>query len=213
MKLGNKNVYIYGNTKWDKVLYFCCREEILPELKHFSDTYSVVCAAWSPVDWNAEYTPWPAPKLFNKADPFTGQGRKTLHWMQETLFPYIRSHYNIFTQGIIGYSLGGLFALWVVSQTDMMYAMSCSGSLWYDHWITYLKENPMQNKTIYLSLGDKEDKTRNQRLKMVEKQTAATAQFLEKKNAITYEMNPGTHFQNVNQRIEKAIQWWIRKVD
>lgn len=213
MKLGNKKIYVYGDTQWDKVLYFCCGEEILSELKRFSNTYSIVCVTWSPVDWNADYTPWPAPKLFKKAEPFTGQGKETLDWMQGVLFPYMHANYSIESEGIIGYSLGGLFALWVLSKTDIIYGMSCSGSLWYDHWITYLKENSIENKMIYLSLGDKEHKTRNQRMKMVRKNTLETVTLLEKKNDITYEMNPGNHFEDVNQRIEKAIQWWVRKVD
>ena len=55
-----------------------------------------------------------------------------------------------------------LFALWASYQTDKFEGIvAASPSVWFPKWIEYAKDNKPLSKSIYLSLGDKEEKTKN----------------------------------------------------
>ena len=58
----------------------------------------------------------------------------------------------------MGYSLGGLFSLWALTQAEQFGAgASISGSLWYPEFLKYLENcSAPQDKIVYLSLGDRE---------------------------------------------------------
>ena len=61
-----------------------------------------------------------------------------------------------------GYSLAGLFSLWAGYQTDVFDGIAAaSPSIWFPHFITYMHENTFQAEAAYLSLGDREEKTKN----------------------------------------------------
>ena len=66
------------------------------------------------------------------------------------------------TYFIGGYSLAGLFALWAAYQTDVFKGVAAaSPSMWFPGFADYMRENIIHAKFVYLSLGDKEEKTRN----------------------------------------------------
>jgi len=165
-------------------------------------------------DWNGDFSPWPSAPAFG-TEPFTGKAPDTLRWLSEALLPQLT------TQGILsadsrkylaGYSLSGLFALWAFLESDLFDgAASCSGSLWLPGWLEYLKKCEFNHDGIvYLSLGTKEEKTRNARMSAVGDNTRETADFLKQNpqiRKITLEWNNGGHFTEPVQRLVKGMLW------
>ena len=127
-------------------------------IKELSDKpFSLV--AFMIKDWNQELTPWAAPPVFGRS-PFGSGAEKTLEFITSQLLPEIQENIPHLILG--GYSLAGLFALWAGYQTDKFEAIAAaSPSVWYPQWIDYASENRPLAKSVYLSLGDKEEKAKN----------------------------------------------------
>ena len=61
-----------------------------------------------------------------------------------------------------GYSMAGLFSLWAAYQTDAFAGVAAaSPSIWFPDFLQYMKEHDIRTESVYLSLGDREEKTRN----------------------------------------------------
>lgn len=166
-------------------------------------------------DWNDMYSPWKAPKPFEEGY-FSGEAGKTLQWIEKGLFGLISAEYGQWLQQgqiyLAGYSLAGLFSLWSVWNSSLFTGIACcSGSLWYEHLPDYAKEREvLGEKIVYLSLGDKEGKTKNPVLSQVDECTGKIESILKnspKVSEITLEWNPGGHFKDVPQRIAAGILW------
>ena len=107
-------------------------------------------------DWNQELTPWGASPVFGKT-PFGDGAEKTLEFVTNQLLTEVQENISHLILG--GYSLAGLFALWAGFQTDQFEGIAAaSPSVWYPQWIDYASENKPLAKSVYLSLGDKEEK-------------------------------------------------------
>lgn len=189
---------------------------ILAALEEISDEKAPVLAGFASDDWDREFTPWPAPALGKKNEPFSGEGAKTLAWLLGDFLPHLEAVYPVSgkraARSILGYSLGGLFALWSFLESGAFGGCaSCSGSLWYDGWMEYAAGKEIQpNSRIYLSLGRAEKKARNPRMAKVGDVTRAYAETLEKnpnveESALAW--HEGGHFQDVTQRIQEAVLW------
>lgn len=166
-------------------------------------------------DWERDYTPWPAPGLPGRA-AFTGEAGAYLRFLTETVRPALLSAYPVCREAaqhaITGYSLGGLFALWALFQTDAFgAAASLSGSLWYDGWLGYLETHvPPQDARVYLSLGRSEERTGNPRMAAVGENTRRTYEYLVKtlgEHRTALEWNRGGHFTGIPNRWRKAMDW------
>ena len=110
-------------------------------------------------DWNSEFSPWEF--TLNKKMSFSGGGRRTLEWLTGECVPYCEKEYSLTGERIIcGYSLAGLFSLWAFYESQMFSGViSCSGSLWFGDWISYAESRTAPpDSSVYLSLGDREDK-------------------------------------------------------
>ena len=189
-----KSRFIQGND--DLIVLF--EDEALPE----SVTQSLLPVKAE--DWNRDLSPWPSERVFEKGDDFAGEADETLKELIETVQPY-RKEYKTIT--LAGYSLAGLFSLYACTKTDLFdQCLSASGSLWYPGWIEYLQDHPVRCKKVYLSLGDKEKNTRNEKMASVEENTYLTKKILEGYTDVILEMNPGNHFQEPDKRIIKGIQ-------
>ena len=173
-------------------------------------------AAFAPADWNSEFTPWPAPGLQKNAPPFGGRAGETLAFVQEALIPYIEERFSVLPgpQGhmLLGYSLGGLTALWAAYRTDAFGAVaSCSGSLWYDGWAEFMEKNhPAGPVSIYLSLGRDEEHTRSPRMKAVGPNTRTASWHCNQDARVVrhaYREQPGGHFDDIPQRLAEALLW------
>ena len=165
-------------------------------------------------DWDSMLTPWPASGIFGGRD-FQGNAREQLSVIETTILDELGE--GIISQRpiyIAGYSLAGLFAMWAMCESDIFDgAVSASGSLWYPNWCQYVEEqNFASDKKVYLSLGDKEPKTKNQVMSTVGICTQKTYDILRDNPMVgssTFEWNEGGHFTNPMERIAKGIAWII----
>ncbi|MDE6491544.1 MAG: hypothetical protein K2L37_00125, partial [Lactobacillus sp.] len=114
---------------------------------------------------------------------------------------------------LLGYSLGGLTALYTVYQTDVFSKVGClSGSLWYEGFCEYMEERrpAAKNLKVYFSLGKKEPLTKNSRMATVaactERARTILAGQLGGEN-VRFEWNEGGHFCDVAKRFGRAAAW------
>ncbi len=176
---------------------------------------SAVLVAIDGVEWEAELSPWPAQKAFRGGIDFTGKAEEYLQELCEIILPSVEGSFNLTprSRSIAGYSLAGLFAVYALYKTELFHsAASISGSLWYDDFLDYMKENrPCKlPERVYFSLGDRESITNNQRLSKVEQCTREAEQLLSRLGTkTTFELNPGNHFADVTERIAKGIRWLL----
>lgn len=163
------------------------------------------------LNWNHDMTPWYCPPTSPKDTPCTGGADEYLKILLVEILPEclkrvegIPSHISV-----AGYSLAGLFALYALYHTDVFAcAASMSGSLWFPDFKEYVFSHEMKRKPerLYLSLGDKEARTRNQYMKDVQENTESIAgHFREVGIDVTFEMNPGNHFSDAALGSAKGI--------
>ena len=174
-------------------------------IKELSDKpFSLV--AFMIKDWNQELTPWVAPPVFGKT-PFGDGAEKTLEFITSQLLPEVQENYPYLILG--GYSLAGLFALWAGYQTDLFEGIAAaSPSVWYPQWIDYASENKPFAKSIYLSLGDKEEKAKNPIMAQVGNAIRKQHELLtEQKVNTILEWNAGNHFVDSDKRMAKGFAW------
>ena len=153
-------------------------------------------------NWNTDLSPWNAPAVFGK-DAFGAGAADTL----EEVLKLCADQKKIYIIG--GYSLAGLFALWAVYQTDVFAAVAAaSPSVWFPGFIEYMKEHRPQAASVYLSLGDKEEKTRNPVMAAVGSRIREAHELLRGQGVDTVlEWNPGNHFRDADIRTAKAFAW------
>jgi predicted alpha/beta superfamily hydrolase len=163
-------------------------------------------------DWENDMTPWKAPGVFKKAGSFGDGAEKTLALLEKEIIPETDRVLGEAPVSILGgISLAGLFTIYAGTRSSCFDGLiSLSGSLWYDHFKAYMEEHAVNQrvKHVYLSLGVKEKKTRNPRMARVEDCTKDIKAILETQHIPTVlEMNPGNHFSDYEERIEKALVW------
>lgn len=110
-----------------------------------------------------------------------------------------------------GYSLAGLFSLWAAYQTNIFQAVAASPSVWFPGFIDYMKAHEIRADRVYLSLGDKEEKTRNPIMASVGRCIRKATDLLVHQgvNAVL-EWNQGKHFKDSDIRTAKAFAWTLR---
>ena len=190
-------------------------EEKLPSL---SQELPPALLFFARAEGDRDFTPWPAPTL-QGGRPFAngsvlGGAPAFLRWVEGELLPALAARFalNPAQNSILGYSLGGLFALWAVCQSEAFSQCAClSGSLWYPGWVNFLKEHaPKPPQRVYLSLGKKEEKSGPAVMRAVGDATRQSAgllaQSLGSENTVL-EWNPGGHFAPALPRWEKALAW------
>ncbi|MDO4813477.1 MAG: alpha/beta hydrolase-fold protein [Gemella sp.] len=177
---------------------------------------SILMIAFRVKNWNSDLSPWEMPAIFGKEN-FSGAGKTTLKFIEETLIPNILEKYKLeadIKKILGGYSLAGLFSLWSAYQTDKFSSIvAASPSVWFKDWENYLKrENPVID-TIYLSLGDKEEKTRNKIMSSVGDVIRIQEEVLKNQGINTIlEWNKGGHFQDSDIRLAKGFAWCIKNL-
>ena len=153
-------------------------------------------------NWNDDLSPWASPAVFGKED--FGEGAadtltEVLSCCEDQNKTYI----------IGGYSLAGLFALWAAYQTDVFKGVAAaSPSVWFPGFVEYMKGNRLQACHVYLSLGDKEEKTRNPVMATVGDRIREASRLLMDQGINTkLEWNSGNHFRDADIRTAKAFAW------
>ena len=153
-------------------------------------------------DWNRELSPWEAPAVFGNE----GFGNGAEDTLAEILTLCSNNSKNYY---IGGYSLAGLFALWAAFQTEKFSGVAAaSPSVWFPDFVGYMKENKIKCDAVYLSLGDREEHTKNQPMAAVGDNICALHSALTRHGtACTLEWNTGGHFKDVDLRTARAFAW------
>lgn len=175
------------------------RENQLEEMREMLKDIGCTVVLFEADDWDRDFSPW-------ESGDFPGEGRETLKTLEETILSQFDDRRKI----IAGYSLAGLFALWVAHESDAFSGcICCSGSLWFEGWMDYVKEhNLKEDMKVYLSLGGKEKNTKNPVMAKVEDITRWQAEHLKAKGiASTFVLNPGGHFKDTDKRVIQGIEW------
>lgn len=174
----------------------------------------VLLVGFSIHHWNEELTPWSAPPAFGKI-PFGNGATTTLQWIVETLMPQLTERYrlepSLIRWCIGGYSLAGLFSLWVAYQTQVFSGcVAASPSAWYPNWLNYAAHHQPCVPLVYLSLGDKEHHTRTTIMASIN-ECMKQQELLLKEAGITtiLEWNQGNHFQDNGLRMAKGWRWML----
>ena len=157
-------------------------------------------------NWNRDLSPWPTPAVFGKE----GFGNGAADMLNEVLKICTDQEKTYF---IGGYSLAGLFALWAAYQTDVFKGVAAaSPSMWFPGFADYMGENTIHAKSVYLGLGDKEEKTRNPVMATVGDRIREAYGLLREHGInVSLEWNQGNHFKDADIRTAKAFAWVINE--
>lgn len=166
--------------------------------------------------WNRDLSPWKEPPVFGP-ESFGDGAASTLRFIQESFITVIMERYALPRDIPVilgGYSLAGLFSLWSAYQTDAFTAAAAaSPSVWFLGWIEYAKAHRFQGKYAYLSLGDKEARTRNPVMVKVNDCIQAQRDLLTENGvSCRLEWNKGDHFRDSLIRSAKAFAWCIDSI-
>lgn len=141
---------------------------------------------------------------------------------------------------LVGYSLAGLFSLWAgvspqlsdaaapqvargvargsqldAPATTFQRIGAVSGSFWFPDLLDYVDQQLSGGVVglthAYLSLGDREARTPNPQIMHVRENAELLASKLQNAGITsTFELNRGNHFQNVEGRMQKALNWLVK---
>ncbi len=167
--------------------------------------------------WNHDMSPWAIQQVTKNNIPFTGGADAYLKILTEEVIPEVEQIVpgRSLWRGLAGYSLAGLFALYSMYQTEAFARFaSASGSLWFPEFKEYAIGSQMKTvpEAIYISLGDKECRTRNLYMKTVQEHTEEiVACYRERGIDIIYKLNPGNHFQDTVRRMASGIAWILAR--
>lgn len=174
----------------------------------FSRLSDITIAAVRINDWNQELSPWKASPVFGK-DGFGDGAPELRDYIIDELIPEIGcSRYMVG-----GYSLAGLFSLWLCYYTDVFSGCAAaSPSVWFPDWDSFIEGRKMRAEHVYLSLGDKESKTRNQIMRTVSDRIVLQYDSIKDDADSVLEWNQGNHFQDAIGREIRAFSWVASRV-
>lgn len=197
----------------------------------------------SGLHWDEELSPWPHDPVATKEDHFTGEAEVFRQKLETEIVPRVREQLpesNTFV--LNGYSMGGLFTLYTASKSSLFDAFSApSGSVWYPDFVEYVRGSgnvshspesagPVESavlaepagsikpagapRAIYLSLGDRESRTRNPYLSKTEDNMRVLEEVYRSRGIPTvFVLNKGNHFQGVTLRVAKGIKWVLETLE
>lgn len=229
-----RKCHLYKNINFEKqnkklpVFYWGVGEEsqesvltVVSYLREQLPEAYFILAAYESQNWNDDFSPWAADPVFGR-EGFGGKAEDTRDWLMEHLIPYVETDETEIARFPVGYSLAGLFSLWVYCACNVFSGMiSCSGSFWYEGVLDCVQKKieRIQNydtKYVYLSLGDKEERTKNKKMAAVGDNTRKIYGLLcehqENVQGIL-EWNYGGHFSEPDIRIAKGIYWTLKHFD
>ena len=216
MLIGNRPCRIYGEAHAEYLLLQMTGEH---ELQSMDDEVAAIAqsnrkylfAAIPAESWNDALSPWEAPAVWGKQG-FGGNAGETLCFLTEQIIPSLKQQYPLPENVKIilgGYSLAGLFALWASTQTHLFYGVAAaSPSVWFPGWMEFEQHHPMQAQHVYLSLGDKEERTKNIVMAAVgDNIRTLHSRLIERGADCALEWNSGGHFKDADLRTAKAFRW------
>lgn len=164
-------------------------------------------------EWNDDLSPWEAPPAFGKRG-FGNGAQQTLDLILNGILPELSTMLqpqpgHDVTLG--GYSLAALFSLWCSYHTDAFSAVAAaSPSVWFPGWIDYAEGHQPYSRAVYLSLGDREERTRNAVVSTVGSCIRRQHELLQAQGvSCTLGWNAGSHFQDPDSRTARAFLWCV----
>lgn len=217
LKFGDRPCRIYGTDCAEYLLLQMTDEHELQNMDSeveaiaLSSAYSFLFAAVPVKNWNDELSPWKSPAVWGK-ESFGGNAAGTLRFLTEQAIPTLKKQFALPENVRIilgGYSLAGLFALWASTQTALFSGVAAaSPSVWFPGWMEFEQQHPIQAQRIYLSLGDKEEHTKNAVMAVVGDNIRTLHSRLAERGAdCALEWNNGGHFKDADLRTAKAFRW------
>ena len=216
MQIGNRPCRIYGEAHAEYLLLQMTGEHELQSMESeiaaiAQSAHHFLFAAVPVESWNDALSPWEAPAVWGKQG-FGGNAADTLRFLTEQVIPTLEQQFPLPENVKIilgGYSLAGLFALWASTQTDLFYGVAAaSPSVWFPGWMEFEQQRPIQAQHVYLSLGDKEERTKNAVMAAVGDNIRTLHSRLAERGAdCTLEWNSGGHFKDADLRTAKAFRW------
>lgn len=204
--------HYYGDKNADIVLIQPVGDHDLPEIENevaeikklTSVDFQLIAVKVD--DWNDELSPWNAPAVFGNED-FGMCAQVTLTEILKLCSDKGKTYY------IGGYSLAGLFSLWAAYQTDVFSGVAAaSPSVWFPNFIEYMKEHDIRCDTVYLSLGDREEHTKNTVMARVGDCIREGYSWLMEHGVdCVLEWNKGGHFKEPALRTARAFAWVMSK--
>lgn len=168
------------------------------------------------MEWAKALMPW-HDEAVSRDEEVGMHAQDTLIYIEESLVPWLHERFGKLPCIIGGYSLGGLFALWAARQSTAFGAVAAaSPSLWIKGWADFADSHSLNAQLAYVSLGDREEHCRNQRMARIgdcvrhEHMTLATQIGT---SATTLEWNSGGHFGDEAERTAKAFAWCIENIN
>ena len=216
LQVQNRTCRVYGTVGAEYLLLQMADEHDLAGMQREVDairrqaTRPFLLVAVPVENWNDDLSPWSAPPAWGRQG-FGGRAGDTLAWLEQAV-PCIRRQYSVKENGKVilgGYSLAGLFALWAATRTDTLYgAAAASPSVWFHGWAEYETAHPIQAQHVYLSLGDREEYTKNQTMAAVGDNIRALHSALTRRGKdCALEWNAGGHFRDADLRTARAFAW------
>ena len=195
---------------------FSEEEEAVVKLLKGQEYFSFPLLCINNLDWQKDMCPWDSPALLKKEKDFIGGADEYLSLLEKEIIP---KAVEILGEepcyyALAGYSLAGLFALYAGYRSALFARIaSVSGSLWYPGFVSFAKEEMLSKvERLYLSLGTEEAKTKHAVLSTIERKTRELVEHYQSSGyCVNFELNPGNHFCEVEQRIEKGIRWIMKE--
>ena len=216
MQIGNRSCRIYGGANAEYLLLQMTGEHELQSMDYkvaaiAQSSQNFLFAAIPVESWNDELSPWEAPAVWGK-ESFGGNAADTLRFLTEQGIPALKQQFALPENVRIilgGYSLAGLFALWASTQTALFSGVAAaSPSVWFPGWMEFEQQHLIQAQRVYLSLGDKEEHTKNTVMATVGDNIRTLHSRLAERGAdCTLEWNSGGHFKDADLRTARAFQW------
>ena len=203
--------FLYGNETSKNLIIQPVDErelESIPkeveEIKKLTGTEDFVLLAVKVNNWNTDLSPWNAPAVFGNEN-FGDGAEETLKYIIDLAERDYKDRRII----LGGYSLAGLFALWAGTKSEAFDGIvAASPAVWFPGFTGYMKEYEMKAGAVYLSLGDKESKTRNSVLSTIDECIQETEKiFLKQGVKCILEWNDGNHFKDPEIRMAKGFAW------
>lgn len=163
--------------------------------------------------WSIDLPPWDAPALYPENPPFSGGAGEYLEFIESSLMKEAAEALGFMPEKpvIAGYSLAGLFAAYALIKSDIFCSAVCaSPSMWYEGFTDFmaLRSERLFGKSLYLSVGKKEKRTKNRRMARVEDEIRKAYSIAEDAGARTvFELNDGGHFADAALRLKKGFDW------
>ena len=219
VQIGDRPCHIYGTDCAEYLLLQMTDEHELQNMDSEVEAiaqgsaHSFLFAAVPVKSWNDELSPWKSPAVWGK-DSFGGNAAGTLRVLTGQVIPTLKQQFALPGNVRIilgGYSLAGLFALWASTQTALFSGVAAaSPSVWFPGWMKFEQQHPIQAQRIYLSLGDREERTKNTVMATVGDNIRTLHSRLAERGAdCILEWNSGGHFKDTDLRTARAFRWAI----